>query len=61
MDSRPMVHIRLPKTLVRRVDHLAVDRDLDRARAIEQLIEIALGSLETQEPQRELRTVGSQG
>ena len=37
-----MIHIRLPKPLIRRVDHVAVDWDLDRARAIERLLERAL-------------------
>ena len=41
-DERPMVHIRLPKVLVKRVDHLAVDWDTDRARAVERLLEHAV-------------------
>jgi predicted transcriptional regulator len=37
-----MIHIRLPKALIKRVDHVAVDLDKDRAKTIEQLLDIAL-------------------
>jgi hypothetical protein len=49
-DSRPMIHIRLPKPLVRRIDHVSVDLDIDRARTIEHLIEVALDCLEQHHP-----------
>lgn len=45
-EDRPMVHIRLPKPLVRRVDHLAVDWDTDRARAVERLLRDAVPQAE---------------
>jgi hypothetical protein len=41
-ESRPMIHIRLPKALIKQVDHVAVDLDKDRAKTIEQLLAIAL-------------------
>ena len=43
-EDRPMIHIRLPKPLVKRVDHIAVDWEVDRARAIQRLLETALES-----------------
>jgi len=42
-DDRPMIHIRLPKDLLKAVDHESVELDLDRARTIEQLLRRALG------------------
>lgn len=41
-DERTMVHIRLPKPLLKRVDHRSVDWETDRARTIERLLERAL-------------------
>lgn len=42
MDDRPLVHVRLPKPLVKQVDHLSVEWEKDRARTIEQLLTKAL-------------------
>lgn len=50
MDDRPMIHIRLPKALIRRVDHARVDMDQDRARAIERILELGLATIEKGEP-----------
>jgi hypothetical protein len=41
-EERPMVHIRLPRDLLREIDHQSVDLDLDRARTIELLLKEAL-------------------
>ena len=41
-----MVHVRLPKPLVKRVDHLAVDWETDRARAVQRLLEEAVAHAE---------------
>lgn len=43
-DERPMIHIRLPKSMIRSIDHLAVDWELDRARTIERLLEGVLAA-----------------
>ena len=45
-DERAMVHIRLSKGLVKRVDHLAVDWETDRGRAVERLLESAVSEEE---------------
>ncbi|HEU0073532.1 MAG TPA: hypothetical protein VFS30_05925 [Dehalococcoidia bacterium] len=45
-DERPMVHIRLPKELLKAVDHESVELDLDRARTIESLLRRALSLTE---------------
>jgi len=50
-DPRPMIHIRLPKALIKSIDHVAVDLETDRARAIEHLLESALNSAERQTPE----------
>lgn len=41
-EERPMIHIRLPKPLLKRVDHVRVDMERDRARTIEKLLEMGL-------------------
>ena len=41
-EFRPMIHIRLPRPLLRQVDHASVDMDQDRARTIEKLLELGL-------------------
>ena len=38
-----VIHVRLPKELVKRIDHLAVDEDLYRQDTIKKLLTIALG------------------
>ncbi|HEX9704479.1 MAG TPA: hypothetical protein VGA20_04480 [Gemmatimonadales bacterium] len=43
-EERPMIHIRLPKSLVKRIDHLGVDWELGRARTVERLLADALAS-----------------
>ena len=37
-QDRDMVHVRLPRSLIREIDHLAVDWDTYRAGAIERLL-----------------------
>lgn len=41
-EPREMVHVRLSKSLVREIDHLAVDWDTYRNRAVEQLLQWAV-------------------
>ena len=48
MEERPMVHIRLPKELLKAVDHESVELDLDRARTIESLLRKALDLQQTE-------------
>jgi hypothetical protein len=38
VEQREMVHVRLPKSLVREIDHLAVDWDTYRNGAVERLL-----------------------
>lgn len=57
-DSRPMIHVRLPKPLVKRIDHVGVDWDIDRARTIEKLLELALEKLDQQQGISELQLAG---
>ena len=45
-DDRPMIHIRLPKPLIRQIDHVSVDLDQDRARTIERVLEAGLRSFQ---------------
>ncbi|MSQ10629.1 MAG: hypothetical protein EXR52_06440 [Dehalococcoidia bacterium] len=54
-ESRPMIHIRLPKALIKRVDHVAVDLDKDRAKTIEQLLATALERFD--EPMPDIRSL----
>ncbi len=42
-DDMEVVHIRLPKDIVKQIDHLAVDEDLYRQGTIEKLLAVALG------------------
>lgn len=46
-DQRKMVHVRLPKTLLREIDHLAVDWDTYRNKAVEQLLAYAVEQQKT--------------
>lgn len=48
-EARPMIHIRLPKNLIKKVDHVAVDWDKDRAKTIESLLDLALQRLDERE------------
>jgi hypothetical protein len=41
-EPREMVHVRLSKGLVREIDHLAVDWDTYRNRAVERLLQWAV-------------------
>lgn len=41
-EEKVLVQVRLPKSLVRQVDHLAVDHDLYRVHMVEQLLREAL-------------------
>ena len=43
-DDRPMVHFRLDRTLLKRIDHIAVDWGLDRARTVERLLDQAFAA-----------------
>ena len=40
-----MYHVRLPRSLVKRLDHYCVDNNLDRARGVEVLLGIALAGI----------------
>lgn len=42
-DERVLVQVRLPKALVKQLDHLAIDWGTSRARLIEHLIQARLG------------------
>ena len=46
-DDRKMVHVRLPKALIREIDHLAVDMDTFRNKAVEQLLTYAVEQQKT--------------
>ena len=41
-EPREMVHVRLSRSLVREIDHLAVDWDTYRNRAVERLLQWAV-------------------
>lgn len=41
-DPRPMIHVRLPRPLLKRLDILSVELETDRARALERVLEIGL-------------------
>lgn len=51
-EARPMIHIRLPKEMIRAIDHLGVDMDLDRARTIEHLLNDVLSAKSSAEARR---------
>lgn len=38
MDKRSLVQVRLPRPLVKRVDHLAVEWDMNRTQTMERLL-----------------------
>lgn len=44
--EKEMVHIRLPKPLIRKLDHLAVDMDEYRSNAIERVLVWAVDEIE---------------
>jgi hypothetical protein len=50
-ETRPMIHIRLPKAMIKSIDHISVDLDLDRARTIKRLLQQALDGYSHQAPQ----------
>ena len=37
--NRPMIHIRLPRELVKRLDHVAIEWRMDRGHTIERLLD----------------------
>ena len=41
-EDSEIVHVRLPKELIKKIDHLAVDEDLYRQGVFERLLVIAL-------------------
>jgi predicted transcriptional regulator len=45
--ERKMVHIRLPRALVKRLDRLAVEADLDRTQVVQRALEIGLPQVES--------------
>ena len=45
-DDRPMIHIRLPRDLVRQLDIVAAFQGTDRASTVEDLLETAIRCLE---------------
>lgn len=47
--DREMVHVRLDRELVRKIDHLAVDWRMYRNEAIERVLREGLMNLETQQ------------
>lgn len=48
-DDLRLVHIRLPRSLIRRVDHVGIEMDLrDRASTIERILREALPTMEQQ-------------
>ena len=49
-SEREMVHVRLPKPLIRKLDHLAVDLDEYRSGAIEKILVWAVGELDKRGP-----------
>lgn len=57
-NERPMIHVRLSKSLLKKVDHAAVDLELDRARTIERLLQVALDCIEEHQRTPELTVVG---
>ncbi|HLF77596.1 MAG TPA: hypothetical protein VJB57_08915 [Dehalococcoidia bacterium] len=56
-DERRMIHIRLPRPLLKRVDYVSVDLDEDRAKTIEHLLEIALETLDAGSEKTKLAAV----
>ncbi|MCH7659707.1 MAG: hypothetical protein IH933_03715 [Euryarchaeota archaeon] len=58
-EDRPMIHVRLPKGLVKRVDHVSVEWEKDRARTIERLLELALETVPGHDTAPELALVGA--
>lgn len=44
-EDREVIHIRMPRKLIKRLDHYAVDTDMFRDRAVSFLVELALDSL----------------
>lgn len=51
-EDRVLVQVRLPRELVKRLDHLAVDKDQTRQALVEDLLKIGLQVLT---PQRQLQ------
>jgi metal-responsive CopG/Arc/MetJ family transcriptional regulator len=50
VSEREMVHVRLPKPLIKKLDHLAVELDEYRSGAIEKILQWAVVELERQGP-----------
>jgi len=48
-DDKEMVHVRLPRFLIKKIDHMAVDADLYRAGAVERILIWAVEQLEREE------------
>jgi hypothetical protein len=46
VPEKEMVHIRLSKPLIKKLDHLAVDFDEYRSNAVERILEWAVGEIE---------------
>lgn len=42
MTANVMVHIRLPKRLIKAVDHAAVDAEMNRSETIESMLRFAI-------------------
>ncbi|MGE0686856.1 MAG: hypothetical protein AB7P33_08945 [Dehalococcoidia bacterium] len=45
-DAKTMIHVRLPKALIRQIDLVAAFQEEDRAKTVENLLEIALRCIE---------------
>lgn len=43
-DDRLVIHVRLPKRLIKLTDHMSIVWDLDRGRTVERLLEEALAT-----------------
>ena len=59
-DELRVVHIRLPRSLIRRVDHVGIELDLrDRARTIERILREALPEVEREAGIARMETVNA--
>jgi len=45
--ERKMIHVRLSRALVKRLDRVALETDVDRARIVERVIEAGLPQIES--------------
>lgn len=50
-EERPLIHVRLSRDVLKRLDHLAVEMELDRARTLQKVLEKGLPAYETRYPE----------